>query len=81
MTAIWIGVLATAVNLGDGGSSDVWAPEVVTVADGLRSALNGGRLTIDDGNDPASASALAAASDVAQPLSANSTKTNAVRTR
>ena len=25
----------TAVNLGDGGSSDVWAPEVVTVADGL----------------------------------------------
>ena len=30
------------VNLGDGGSSDVWAPEVVTVADGLRSALPDG---------------------------------------
>ena len=27
------------VNLGDGGSSDVWAPEVVTVAEGLRAAL------------------------------------------
>ena len=27
-----IGRLATVVNLGDGGSSDVWPPEVVTVA-------------------------------------------------
>ena len=64
-TVALLGMLGTAVNLGDGGSSDVWAPEVVTVADGLRSALNGGRLAVDDGNDPASASALAAASDVA----------------
>jgi beta-glucosidase len=64
-TIALLGKLGTAVNLGDGGSSDVWAPEVVTVADGLRSAMNGGRLTIDDGNDPASASALAATSDVA----------------
>ena len=38
-----LGRLATAVNLGDGGSSDVWAPQVVTVADGLRSALAGRR--------------------------------------
>ena len=34
-----LGRLATAVNLGDGGSSDVWAPEVVTAADGLRAGL------------------------------------------
>ena len=31
-----IGALAGAVNLGDGGSSDVWAPGVVTVADGMQ---------------------------------------------
>ena len=29
----------TRCNLGDGGSSDVWAPEVVTPLDGLRAAL------------------------------------------
>jgi beta-glucosidase len=40
-TVALFGRLAGAVNLGDGGSSDVWAPEVVTVADGLRSALPG----------------------------------------
>ena len=33
------GTLADTVNLGDGGSSDVWAPQVVTVAEGLASAL------------------------------------------
>jgi beta-glucosidase len=60
-----LGKLATAVNLGDGGSSDVWAPEVVTVADGLRSALPGVTVTDDDGSDTARAVALAATADVA----------------
>ena len=58
-----LGRLATAVNLGDGGSSDVWAPEVVTVADGLRSVLAevGGTLVVDDGTDLSRASSVAAA--------------------
>jgi beta-glucosidase len=60
-----IGRLATAVNLGDGGSSDVWAPDVVTVADGLRDALPGVELTTDEGADPAGAAAVAGAADVA----------------
>lgn len=34
-----LGQLAAVRNLGDGGSSDVWAPEVVTPLDGLRAAL------------------------------------------
>jgi beta-glucosidase len=60
-----VGRLATAVNLGDGGSSDVWAPEVATVADGLRAALPGVELVVDDGADPAAAAARAAASHLA----------------
>ena len=42
-----IGSLASAVNLGDGGSSDVWPPEVVTVIDGLRAALPRTHITMD----------------------------------
>ncbi|MCI3948499.1 MAG: beta-glucosidase-like glycosyl hydrolase [Acidimicrobiales bacterium] len=34
-----VGRLAALRNLGDHGSSDVWAPEVVTPVDGLRAAL------------------------------------------
>ena len=34
-----VGRLAAVRNLGDGGSSDVWAPDVVTVVEGLRAAL------------------------------------------
>ncbi len=60
-----LGRLATAVNLGDGGSSDVWAPEVVTVADGLRDALPDVVVTVDDSADPGRAAALAASADVA----------------
>ena len=60
-----IGALADTVNLGDGGSSDVWAPSVVTVADGLRSALPTGSVHEDDGTDLDRAAAVAAASDVA----------------
>ncbi len=58
-----LGRLATEVNLGDGGSSDVWAPEVVTVVDGLRSFLAGAgsTLAVDDGADLARASSVAAA--------------------
>ncbi len=60
-----LGRLATAVNLGDGGSSDVWAPEVVTVVDGLRNGLPDVVVTVDDSADPERAAALAASADVA----------------
>ena len=59
-TLALIGGLATAVNLGDGGSSDVWAPEVATVADGVRAALPRAALSVDDGSDLGRAAALAA---------------------
>jgi beta-glucosidase len=60
-----LGRLAVAVNLGDGGSSDVWAPEVVTVADGLRAARPGVDLRIDEGADPDAAAAVAASTGCA----------------
>ncbi len=60
-----IGALAGVVNLGDGGSSDVWAPQVVTVADGLAAALPAGAVNLDDGSDPDTAARLAASSDMA----------------
>jgi beta-glucosidase len=60
-----VGRLAVAVNLGDGGSSDVWAPEVVTVADGLRAALPRVQLRLDDGADPGAAAGVAASADLA----------------
>ena len=60
-----LGRLADAVNLGDGGSSDVWAPEVVTVADGLRAALPRIQLRLDDGADPGLAADVAASADLA----------------
>ena len=60
-----LGRLATAVNLGDGGSSDVWAPEVVTVADGLRDGLTGVEVRVDDGADRDRAATLAASAEVA----------------
>jgi beta-glucosidase len=64
-TVALIGRLATEVNLGDGGSSDVWAPEVVTAADGLRAALPGATLVEDDGTDAETAATLAAGADLA----------------
>ncbi len=60
-----LGRLAGAVNLGDGGSSDVWAPQVVTPADGIRSALPDATVIEDDGSDPQAAATLAATADVA----------------
>jgi beta-glucosidase len=60
-----IGGLASAVNLGDGGSSDVWAPEVITVAEGLGAALSDITVAYDDGTDLITAADLAAAADAA----------------
>jgi beta-glucosidase len=48
------GRLADVRNLGDGGSSDVWAPEVVTPLAGLRAALPDADVVLVE--DPADAS-------------------------
>jgi beta-glucosidase len=50
-TVALVGRLATAVNLGDGGSSDVWAPAVATIADGLQAVIGSARVVADDGSD------------------------------
>jgi beta-glucosidase len=59
-----LGALATQVDLGDGGSSDVWAPAVATPEDGLRAALPGVALEVG-GSAPDEAALLAASADVA----------------
>jgi len=56
-----IGRLADTVNIGDGGSSDVWDLSCRTVLDGLRDAID--RVTHDDGTDVARAAAVAAEAD------------------
>ncbi|CAB4323591.1 MAG: family 3 glycosyl hydrolase [Actinobacteria bacterium] len=58
-----IGTLADRVNLGDGGSSDVWDLHCHTVLDGLNAAFDD--VVHDEGIDPARAATLAAAADVA----------------
>ncbi len=58
-----IGRLADAVNLGDGGSSDVWDHDCDTVLAGLRAAMAG--VVHDDGSDLGRAAAIAAGADVA----------------
>jgi beta-glucosidase len=58
-----IGRLAGTVNLGDGGSSDVWDLDCHTVLDGLVAA--GLDVVADDGDDPSRAAAVAAGVDVA----------------
>ena len=55
-----VGRLAAVRNLGDGGSSDVWAPTAVTPLDGLRAALPGIEVRHDD-DDPAVAAGADAA--------------------
>jgi beta-glucosidase len=60
-----IGRLAGIRNLGDGGSSDVWAPEAVTPLQGLRAALGGVEVSFDDGSDPERSVVAAGAADVA----------------
>ncbi len=58
-----IGRLGDAINLGDGGSSDVWDVDCHTILDGLRTAA--GTVTYDDGADVRRAAAVAAAADAA----------------
>jgi beta-glucosidase len=58
-----LGRLADPVNLGDGGSSDVWDLECRTVLDGVRDAT--GDVVHDDGSDLVRAAAIAADADVA----------------
>jgi beta-glucosidase-like glycosyl hydrolase len=60
-----LGHLADQINLGDGGSSDVWAPEVATVLDGIRAAAPGVDVRFGGVADPAAAGVMAAAADVA----------------
>jgi len=59
------GRLAAVRNLGDGGSSDVWAPTVVTAVDGLRAALHSADVVHLDGGDLAATVATASECDVA----------------
>jgi beta-glucosidase len=58
-----LGRLADQVNLGDGGSSDVWDLECHTVLDGLRDRV--ASLVHDDGLDVERATQVAAEADVA----------------
>jgi beta-glucosidase len=58
-----LGVLADTVNLGDGGSSDVWDLDAHTVLHGLRAAFAGA--TYDAGDDVDHAAAIAADADAA----------------
>ncbi len=56
------GTLARTVNLGDGGSSDVWDLKCRTVLDGLAAVADA---VYDDGTDARRAGALAAGADAA----------------
>ncbi|MEX0847905.1 MAG: glycoside hydrolase family 3 N-terminal domain-containing protein [Ilumatobacteraceae bacterium] len=58
-----IGRLADTVNIGDGGSSDVWDRSCRTVLDGLRAAI--GDVAHDDGSDVGRAAEVAASAEVA----------------
>jgi beta-glucosidase len=62
-TVAVIGDLADRVNLGDGGSSDVWDLECRTVLDGLRLAVD--VVSHDEGTDPGAAAEVAGRADVA----------------
>jgi beta-glucosidase len=64
-TVAVIGRLADIRNIGDGGSSDVWAPDVVTPLQGLRAALPEVDVVSDDGTDVTRAVGVAAEADVA----------------
>ena len=63
VTVAVIGRLADTVNIGDGGSSDVWDDECDTVLVGLRDVLD--HVTHDDGTDLVRAAAVAAGAGVA----------------
>jgi len=62
-TVAVFGRLADTVNIGDGGSSDVWDLSCRTVLDGLRDAID--HVTYDDGSLAHRAVQVAAAADVA----------------
>jgi len=57
-----IGALADRINLGDGGSSDVYPFDAVTPLAGLR-AVEGLNVAFDDGSDPERSAAAAAQAD------------------
>ena len=59
-----VGRLADVRNLGDGGSSDVYAPTVVTPLAGLRAALPDADVAHHPGDDLQRAASLAATGDV-----------------
>jgi beta-glucosidase len=58
------GALAAEPNLGDGGSSDVWAPDVVIVVDALRAALPDTAVRHVDSADSDAVTAAAGSADV-----------------
>jgi beta-glucosidase len=58
-----VGRLADASNLGDHGSSRVYPPDTVTVAEGLREALGASRVVHEPGADLAKARRAAKAAD------------------
>ena len=58
-----VGPLADEVNLGDGGSSDVWTLDCRTILDGCRERTL--EIVHDDGSDPARAATVAAEADAA----------------
>jgi beta-glucosidase len=58
-----LGTLAATVNVGDGGSSDVWDLACTTVLEGLEAGLDD--VVHHDGADPAEAAAVAAGAAVA----------------
>ncbi len=60
-----IGRLADLPNLGDHGSSDVRAPDVVTPLEGLQAALPHVEFVVVTGDDPEAAAAAARSCDVA----------------
>lgn len=60
-----LGRLSDVHNLGDGGSSDVLAPHVVTPLEGIRSAFPGVDVLHADGSELSDAVRAAGASDVA----------------
>jgi beta-glucosidase len=61
-----IGRLADVPNTGDGGSSMVRPPNVVTPLEGLRAALEHGvQVVYDDGSEPNAAAEIAGGSDAA----------------
>lgn len=60
-----VGALADEINLGDGGSSDVWAPDARTVLDGVRTALPDATVTYDAGADLDAAATAASGAEVA----------------